>query len=137
MKDAEMAYRESLDICRRMAHDDSATFQPYVMRALVSLGLLYNETQRMNEEETIYKEALVIARQLRRTIQRSTIQSSHNCWITTQRVREAEDSYREGLEIRRRLAKVNPDIYERYVAEALNNVGIAYFAAQQTNEPEA
>jgi tetratricopeptide (TPR) repeat protein len=110
---------------------------------LNNLAILYSDTQRMQEAERAYGEALAIRRKLAEANPdaylpdvATTLNNFANLYRDTQRMQEAERAYGEALAIRRKLAEANPDAYLPYVAMTLNNLAVLYRATQRMQEAE-
>jgi tetratricopeptide (TPR) repeat protein len=112
-----------------------------VARTLNNLAALYSATQRMNEAETTYLEALSTRRALAQANPdaylpdvAATLNNLAALYSDTQRMYEAETAYQEALSTRRALAQANPDAYLPDVAATLNNLAILYSVTQRMKE---
>ena len=110
---------------------------------LNNLGLLYYDTQRLQEAEEAYGEALSTYRKLAEanpdawlSYVATTLNNIADLYSGTQRMKEAEEAYAEALAIRRNLAEANPDAYLPYVAMTLNNLADLYCLTGRTQEAE-
>ena len=136
-EEAGQIYQRALQLARKQAKlDATATI-------LNNLGNLYTETQRLNEAESPFLEALDIYRHLAQTNPAdylpdvaTTLSSLGNLYGDTQRLQEGADAFREALAIRRQLAKTKPARYLPDVATVLNNLGILYRNADSLEEAE-
>jgi tetratricopeptide (TPR) repeat protein len=107
------------------------------------LGNLYRATQRTNEAEQSFQEALTIIRQLAEVNPdvylsnvAATLHNLANLYSVTYRMKEAEPCYQEALATCRRGAEDNPRAYMPYVALTLSNLGNLYRDTQRMNEAE-
>jgi tetratricopeptide (TPR) repeat protein len=110
---------------------------------LNNLGLLYYDTQRLQEAEEAYGEALSTYRKLAEanpdawlSYVATTLNNIADLYSGTQRMKEAEEAYAEALAINRKLAEANPDVYLSGIAMTLNNLAILYRATQRLQEAE-
>ena len=110
---------------------------------LNNLGNLYSATQRIDEAEAAYAEALKIRRKLAEANPgaylpdlATTLNNLAVLYRATQRMGEAETAHAEALKIRRKLAEANPVAYLPDVAMTLNNLAILYSATQRMGEAE-
>ena len=157
LQESEALYLEALDSYRRLvknkpkykplypsidkSKDKSKDYEPDVARTLNNLALLYSNTQRFAESETMYLEALEIRRQLVEkdpdTYEPGLAMTLNNLallYSNTQRLSKSEILQLEALEILRRLAKDNPKTYESDLAMTLNNLAVLYSNTQRPNE---
>ncbi|MBR4146747.1 MAG: tetratricopeptide repeat protein [Bacteroidales bacterium] len=157
LTESETLYLEALESYRRLvkdkpkykplypsrdkSKDKSKDYEPDVARTLNNLALLYSNTQRFSESETMYLEALEIRRRLAEkdpdTYEPGSAMTMNNLallYSNTQRLTESEILQLEALEILRRLAKDNPKTYEPDLAMTLNNLAVLYSNTQRPNE---
>jgi len=59
----EQAYKDALNVFRRQA-ETNAAYLPKVAETLNDLGFLYLDTQKLDDAERIFREALAIGHQL-------------------------------------------------------------------------
>ncbi len=97
----------------------------------IYLGNLLSDTNRIDEAERYYQEALEIWRRLAKENPAAfepdlagTCNNLGNLLSDTNRMDEAERYYQEALEIRRRLAKENPAAFEPDLATTCYNLGL-------------
>ena len=157
LKESENLYLEALESYRRLVKDkpkykplypsknkskeESKDYEPDVARTLNNLALLYSNTQRLKESETMYLEALEIRRRLAEkdpdTYEPGLAMTMNNLallYSNTQRLMQSETLQLEALEIQRRLAKSNPQVYEPELAMTLNNLAVLYSNTQRFTE---
>ena len=140
---AQPVYQSVLRTYRQLAETNPAAYLPAVARTLNNLGILYRDTQRLQESEQVYLEALRTYRQLAETNPAAylpyvahTLNNLGILYRNTQRLQESEQAFQEALRIRRQLAETNPAAYLPYVAHTLNNLGILYRNTQRLQESE-
>ena len=136
-------YEKALEIYRLAAANPQA-YEPDVAHTLNNLAYLYYRTQRFEESEAMFKEALEILRSLAASNPQvyepdvaTTQNNLANLYKSTQRFEESEAMFKESLEIRRRLAAANPQTYEPDVATTLRNQALLYSDTQRFEESEA
>lgn len=157
LAESETLYLEALESYRRLAKakprykplypskdkpkEESKDYEPDVARTLNNLALLYSETQRFEESEAMYLEALEIRRRLAEndpdTHEPGLAMTLNNLAIlykNTRRLLQSEPLQLEALEIQRRLAKANPQAYEPDLAMTLNNLAVLYSNTQRPSE---
>ena len=141
--DAIGYYQKALSIYREKSID-SPGYEPDIAATLHNLALLYSNTQRLEESEAMYKEALEIRRRLAESNPQAyepdvamTLNNLALLYADTQRFEESEMVHKEALEIRCRLAKSNPQAHEPDVATTLNNLANLYIDTQRLEESEA
>ena len=122
--DATTAFEALLPICAGAA--ERAT-------VLNHLAALYSDTQRLQEAEKAYGEALAISLKLAEAnpdVHQSDIADTLNniaiLYRNTKRMRKAEETFSGALATYRRLAKTDPETYMPDVAATLNNLGNLY-----------
>ncbi|SEH07489.1 sensor histidine kinase [Candidatus Venteria ishoeyi] len=100
---------------------------------LNNLANLYAGTQRPNEAEQYYQEALTIRRDLAKYNPQAyqkevatTLNNLANLYADTQRQKEAENCYAQATDIYRKLAETNPDAHNIDLARILFNQGRLY-----------
>jgi tetratricopeptide (TPR) repeat protein len=108
-----------------------------------NLAILYKNTQRFEESEAMYKEALETYRRLAASNPQAnepdvamTLNNLASLYKNTQRLEESETMYKEALDIRRHLATSNPQAYEPDVASTLYNLASLYRNTQRLEESE-
>jgi tetratricopeptide (TPR) repeat protein len=141
--EAEKSCTEALDIRRKLANTNPATYLSDVAKTLNSMGKLYLDTNRFSDAEKSYKEALDIRRKLANTNPAAylsdvamTLNSLGILYKDTTRFSDAEKSYTEALDIRRKLAETNPAAYLSDVAKTLNNLGNLYSDTNRFSDAE-
>jgi tetratricopeptide (TPR) repeat protein len=129
-EEAQGAYREALEIRRRLAKKEPQVYEPDVATTLNNLGNVLRDLRRFEEAEGAYREALEIYRRLAdeepQVYEPDVATTLNNLGLVLEDLRrfeEAEGAYREALEIYRRLADKEPQVYEPDVAMTLNNLG--------------
>jgi tetratricopeptide (TPR) repeat protein len=105
-----------------------------------SLGVVYEETQRLRQAEQSYQAALQIYRKLARTnpgLYLSDVAMVLNnlagLYVKTQRVRQAERALREALVYCRKTAKSDPYVLSE-AATTLSNLGRLYTSTQRAKQ---
>ena len=96
---------------------------------LNNLGNLYEDTHRFAEAEAVFKEAVVIGRQLAaqnpaayRPVLATTLNNMGVLYRAMQRFADAEAAFEEAVGIRRELAAQNPAADRPDLATTLNNL---------------
>jgi len=114
-----------------------------VAGTLNNLGMLYADTQRFEEGEDSYKEALTIRRDLAKANPQAylpdvamTLNNFCTLYSDMQQFKEGETSCKEALTIYRDLSKTNPQTYLPSVAMTLNNLGLLYSNTQRFKKGE-
>ena len=105
------------------------------------LGIIYYDSQRMDESENMLKESLRI-RQARVAGPRDVIDKEiaivYNglglLYYHQNRYSEAIEAHKSALEIRKKLAENNPDAYLEYLAYTYNNLGVVYNEKEEYND---
>ncbi len=140
---AEDYYTESLEIYRRLALDNPATYEHYVAVSLNELAILYSETQRFSDSEMLYKESLDIRRRLALENpsfnERDLALLLNNLALLYSRTGHFSDSevlHKESLAICRRLSLDNPSYNERYLALFINNLAALYSNTRRYDDSE-
>ena len=138
--EAEQHYQEALDICRTLAEEDPAQFEPNLAHFCNNLAILLHEIARYEEAEDLHREALDIRRKLAEKdpaqFELDLAQSCNNLALLlrkTGRYEEAEDLHWEALDIRRRLAERDPAQFEPYLAQSCNIYGV--FLLETKHDP--
>ena len=118
-------------------------YLPYVATTLNNLGILYSDSERMEEAEEAYSEALATRRKLAETNPEAYLPAVattlHNVAVVyrnTRRIDKAEEAYAEALAIRRKLAEADPEAYLPSVAGTLNNLAVLYGSRENGCGPE-
>jgi tetratricopeptide (TPR) repeat protein len=111
--------------------------------ALNNLAALYSATQRINQAEEAFAEALAVYRKLAQANPgawlpdiAATLNNLANLYSDTQRMMQAEEAYAEALDLHRKLAQANPGVYLPDVAMTLNNLAMLLSDTQRTNQAE-
>jgi tetratricopeptide (TPR) repeat protein len=114
-KAASPWYEEALVLYLTLAQQNPAAYLPYLATTLNNLGLLYGDTQRLEEAEQAYQEAVQTYRDLAQQNPAAylpdvamTLNNLGLLYGDTQRLEEAEQAYQEAVQIRRTLAQQNP-----------------------------
>ncbi|MCB0594127.1 MAG: tetratricopeptide repeat protein, partial [Phaeodactylibacter sp.] len=117
--EAEAAYREALEIRKRLASSNPERYEPDVAATQNNLGVMYSDLNSYAEAELAYREALEIYKRLASSnperYESDVAATQNNLGILYRNLNsyaEAELAYREALEIRKRLALANPERYE-------------------------
>lgn len=157
LSESETLYLEALESYKRLAKDipkykpiyrpidktkeKSKSYEPDVARTLNNLALLYSNTQRLAESETMYLEALKIRRQLAEKDPdiyepdlAMTLNNLATLYQNTHRLSESETLQLEAIEILKRLAKTDPQAYEPDLAMTMNNLAVLYSNTQRLAE---
>ena len=108
----------TLKTLRQLAKANTAAYPANVAMTLNNLAILYRDTQRLQEAEEAYPEALMTYRQLAKANAPAYLPNVatilNNLAILyrqTQRLQEAEEAYQEALMTYRQLAKANAAAY--------------------------
>ncbi len=137
-EEAERELKRALDLRRELAHKSPQAYNFRLANTLNILGMVYRDTGRYKEAEEALKEAYRIRRRLADinpdSFERHLADTLNNLGILytqwdnrdTGRYEEAEEALKEACRIRKRLADINPDSFERHLADTLNNLGILY-----------
>jgi tetratricopeptide (TPR) repeat protein len=140
---AEEAFREALEIRRRLAAARPEVYAPDVATTLNNLGNVLWGLQRLEAAEESYREALEIRRRLagaRPEVYAPKVATTLNnlglVLRDLQRPEAAEEACREALDIYRRLAEARPEVYAPYVAGTLNNLGTMLWDLQRLEAAE-
>lgn len=160
LAESESLYLEALESYRRLAKEKpiyrqlyktkdknkekAKDYKPDVARTLNNLALLYSNTQRQAESETMYLEALKIRRQLAEQDPDTyepglalTLNNLATLYQNNHRLSESEALQLEAIEIQKRLARVNPQAYEPDLAMTMNNLAVIYSNTQRLAESKA
>ena len=104
---------------------------------------MYNNIQRFDMAEQMYKSSLVICKRLVDTnsqIYEPDLANIYNnlalLYCDIHRFKESEQMHMSALEIRKRLAAANPQAYEPNLAESYNNLANLYFSTNRYYESE-
>jgi tetratricopeptide (TPR) repeat protein len=143
LEEAEGAFREALEIYRRLAEKEPQVYGPGVATTLNNLGNRLRNLRRFEEAEEAYREALEIRRRLAEQMPQvyepdvaMTLNNLGNVLGDLRRLEEAEEVFREALGIYWRLADKEPQVYEPYVAMTLNNLGAVLRDLRRFEEAE-
>ena len=114
---AEILYQEALEICRRLAKDNPAAYEPDVAIICNNLANLLSDISRYDEAEKLYREALEIRRRLVQDNPAAyepdaavICNNLANLLDDTNRHNEAEKLYREALGQHRIMIAARPKI---------------------------
>ena len=117
------------EVIRRLQQKQPGTFMVYSAQSLENLAKLHADSNRLEDAEREYAEALRIYRHLSRSTPEdhesnmaTTLNNLGKLHAKLNRHNEAESEYKEALAIRRRLATSNPERYDAEVANTLNNL---------------
>ena len=138
-KESETYYQKTLDIYKRLAKDDPKTYEPEVATILNDLGILYHDTQRIEDCEKCYKEALKIKRRIAKEGTDDlaiTLNNLGYLYLDNKQYQESETYYLEAVEIYRRIAKQDLLKYGPRLAITLENLGLVYKNTQRYSEYE-
>ena len=140
---AENAYREALQIRKRLAEINPDTYLPDVARTQNNFGTLYSDTEKYEQAENAYREALQTYKRLAEINPdaylpnvAATQNNFGNLYRVLGKYQEAENAYREALQTYKRLAEINPDAYLPNVATTQNNFGNLYSDIGKYQEAE-
>ncbi len=143
LTEAETAYREALEVRRKLAVEQPQVYESDVATTLNNLGNVLRDLRRLTEAETAYREALESYRKLaveQPQVYESDVAMTLNNLGTVlsdlRRLTEAETAYREALESYRKLAVEQPQVYESDVATTLNNLGNVLSDLRRLTEAE-
>lgn len=160
LAESESLYLEALESYKRLAKEKpryrplyktkdknkekAKDYKPDVARTLNNLALLYSNTQRQAESETMYLEALKIRRQLAEQDPDTyepglamTLNNLATLYQKSHRLSESETLQLEAIEIQKRLAKANPQAYEPDLAMTMNNLAVIYSNTQRLAESKS
>ena len=141
---ASQIYDQILAMLRKLEEDDSVGHEQELANTLTNMGVLYRETQRLEDAEAALNEALEIQRKLAKLNPHAyeadlaqTLNSLGLLYRRTQRLPDAEKTLNEALGIYRRLAKVKPAVFEGDEARTLTDLGSLYGYSQRFAEAES
>ena len=160
LAESENLYLEALESYKRLAKEKpryrplyktkdknkekAKDYKPDVARTLNNLALLYSNTQRLEESEAMYLEALEIRRELAEKDPDTyepglalTLNNLATLYQNTHRLSESETLQLEAIEIQKRLASINPQAYEPDLAMAMNNLAVLYSNTQRLAESKS
>ncbi len=108
-----------------------------------NLANLYNDTQRQQEAEELYKKAMGIRERLAGRNAEAyefdlvvSYNNLANLYSDTQRQTEAEEMYKKAVGILERLAERNAEEHESVLAVGYNNLAVLYSVTQRQKEAE-
>ncbi len=135
------AYAEAIDTTRWLLAHAQEEGEPEERLAWLNdrLGNLFRATNRLQEAEECYREALEIRSRLAKAnlgAYKGDLIFGHFL-LPLNRLQEAEARYREALEIHRRQAEANPGAYEGDLAMSCNNLGDLLYDTNRLQEAEA
>ena len=129
LEDATREYEIALGLCRKLAKDNSQTYEPYVAKILNNFGAIYRQQNNFTPALEVYEEALRLYRKFAKdnpqTYEPDVAMILNNFGILHSAqgdFAQAQAEYEEALEIRKRLAAANPQAYEPDVATTLHNL---------------
>jgi serine/threonine protein kinase/tetratricopeptide (TPR) repeat protein len=150
LKEAEVAFRNALDIQQGLAADfpHVAAYRQQLARSYQSLAVTLHMTGRPRESEIAYRESIVIRQKLVADFpavpqyRQDLALSQTNLAILlneTSRPREAETAYREALALRQKLTAEFPDVAEYWqaLANSHNNLGAFLHDTGRPKEAES
>src|ERR1700686_892638 len=142
-RQAGQIYDKVLAMLRKLEEEDTVGHEQELAHALTNVGVLYRETQRLEDAEAALNEALEKRRQLAKLNPKAyegdlaqTLNGLGLLYRRTQRLPDAEKNLNEALAIYRRLAKAKPTVYEADEARTLTNLGSLYSYSQRFSEAE-
>ena len=108
-EEAEGAFREALEIYRRLAKQQPQVYEPYLTTTLNNLGVVLSDLRRFEEAEKAFREALGIRRRLAeqkpQVYEPDLARTLNNLGVVLsylRRFEEAEGAYREAQKIYQR-----------------------------------
>ena len=136
--EAEKCFDKALEIYKRLAAANPATYEPNLATSYDNLGLLYMNMHRFTEAEENYKKALELYGQLStanpKLFEPNLAMSYNNLgalYWNTQKFTEAEELYKKAIEIKERLTKDKPNTLDPLLAGSYNNLGLLYKDTQR------
>lgn len=136
-------YTKALFIYRCLAQANPQSYEPDLAVTLNNLALLYSNTQRFSESESLFKEALETYRRLTQTASirlesglARTLNNLALLYFKTQRFSESESMFKEAQAIYRNLSGAIPRKYVPYLAWTLNNLANLYRDTRRFSESE-
>ena len=141
--EAETYYKLCKDKIAALAKSNPEVYEYLFAAICINLGPIYNDTQRFNESEKMFKAALVIHKRLADAnpqVFEPGLATSYNnlasLYYNTQRFTESEQMHKAALEIHKRLVESNPQAYEPDLASSYNNLALLYSDTQRFTESE-
>ena len=141
--EAETYYKLCKDKIAILEKNNPEVYESRLAAICNNLGLIYSDTQRFDESEQIYKNALGIRKRLAETNPQAyepelaaSYNNLANLYSITQRFAESEKMYKSMLDIYKRLADANPQAYEPHLATGYCNVANMYRETQRFAESE-
>ena len=127
---ARQAYKEALQLRRKLAEKNPDVYLPDVAMTLNNLGILLSDNNELVAARQAYEESLQLRRKLAEknpdVYLPDVATSLNNLGVLFKANNEmvaAQQAYKESLQLYRKLAEKNPDVYLPYVATNLNNLG--------------
>jgi tetratricopeptide (TPR) repeat protein len=141
IKQSEEDGKEELKIFQELAKSNPTDYNLDVSRTLLNLGNIYKQTNRFDQAEAAYKNAITIQRSLPPSpLNRDNLAASLNDYAillsVTDRYKESGAPLEECVNIRRELVKENPAAYEPDLALALANQADHFREMHQISEAE-
>ena len=141
--EAETYYILCKDKIAALAKSNPEVYEYLFAAICINLGPIYNDTQRFNESEKMFKAALVIHKRLADAnpqVFEPGLATSYNnlagLYYNTHRFIESEKMHKTALEISKRLADANPQAFEPDLARSYNNLALLYSDTQRFTESE-
>lgn len=141
--EAETYYKLCKDKIAALAKSNPEVYEYLFAAICINLGPIYNDTQRFNESEKMFKAALVIHKRLADAnpqVFEPGLATSYNnlasLYYNTHRFTESEQMHKAALEIHKRLIESNPQAYEPDLASSYNNLALLYSDTQRFTESE-
>jgi tetratricopeptide (TPR) repeat protein len=130
---AAAAYAEAMEIRKRLARSNPATFESDLAATQHNLGILYNNLNNYERAVATYTKALEIRKRLAQS-NPATFESDlaktqlnlGNLYRDQNDYVRATTAYTEALEIYERLAQSNPVTFEYHLATTQDNLGSLY-----------
>ena len=140
---AEKHYLSALEICERLAKEDSAKYSGDLAATYNNLGNLYSNLGQYDKAEKYYLRALEICERLAKEIPAKyskdlamTYNNLGALYEDLNQYDKAEEYCLHALEIKERLAKGNPAKYSGELAATYNNLGALYEDLNQYDKAE-
>ncbi len=141
--DAENAYREALNIYKKLAEKNPDAYLPDLAMTQNNIGNSYSALKRFDDAEKAYREALKIRKELAEKNPDAylpdlamTQNNIGNLYRALERFDDAKKTYRDALNIYRKLAEKNPDTYLPGLAMTQNNIGNLYSNLKRFDDAE-
>ena len=141
--EAETYYKLCKDKIAVLVKSNPEVYEPRLAAIYITMGLIYNNTQRFNESEQMHKAALDISKRLadsnpqaHEPFLAASYISLAILYSNTQRFTESEKMYGIALKIFKRLADANPQAYEPPLATSYISLANLYSSTQRFTESE-